>query len=366
MQFTIKNIPPIKKADIKLGGLTVICGESGSGKTVAATVIYGFLHQWRGLLDNVLQPRVEEKLRDGGIDLKEMFDGELLDGFYDKLAKAYKGTLADVLATSDKRITKASVKFRPAQNADISGSTYHSHVNNSLTIYKEAGDTRLSTLYDTDACTAKALAFFMSDAIVDIVFAPHMPGVHISSAERTGAAVFADELAYARGKILEFVSSNPMAGLKMLNERAVTSYPLPVAHDVDFAREFNSLDKLTGELAEKHPEILKEFHELLGGSFGVRNERSLVFADSAGNVFSLNEASGKARALADIGVFLHTKAKAGDVLIIDEPERSLGEKDQRLFADLLKKFVEAGINVLLATNSKLFIDAADTKICLGN
>lgn len=365
MKFIINSIPPIKKADIKLDGLTVLCGESGTGKTVAATVIYGFLYQWHGLLHNVLRPQVEEKLRDGDIDLQEMFGGKLLDGYYDKIAKAYKGTLADVLAASDKRIAGASVKFRPAQKADISGSTYHRLVNNSLTIYKEAGDTRLSALYDTDACAAKALAFFITDAIADIVFVPHLPSVHMSSAERTGAVVFADELACARGKILEFVNLNPTAGLRMLSERAVTSYPIPVTHGVDFVREFNSLGKLTGELAEKHPEILKEFHELLGGSFGVRNDR-LVFADSNGNALTMNEASGKARALADIGVYLHTKAKVGDVLIIDEPERSLGEKDQKRFADLLKKLVEAGVKVLLATNSKPFIDAADTKVYLGD
>lgn len=365
MKFTINNIPPIKKAEVQLDGLTVLCGESGSGKTVAATVIYGFLHQWRGLLHNVLQPQVEEKLRDGDIDLKEMFDGKLLEGYYDKIAQAYKDTLADVLATSGKRVAKASVKFRPTLAADLRGSVFHRLVNNSLTICKEAGDTKLLTIH-ADDCGTSALAFFVASAIADIVFAPHLPSVHMSSAERTGAVIFADELACARGKILEFVRTDPVAGMKMLSEKALTCYPIPVTHGVDFVREFSSLDKLTGALAEDHPEILKEFHELLGGSFGVRNERSLVFADSAGNVISMNEASGKVRALADIGVYLHTKAKAGDVLIIDEPERSLGEKDQKRFAALLKKLVDAGIKVLLATNSKPFIDVADTKVCLGN
>ena len=97
----------------------------------------------------------------------------------------------------------------------------------------------------------------------------------------------------------------------------------------------------------------------------VRNG-GLVFVDSKADVFTMREASGKVRALADIGIYLRHQAKPGDVLIIDEPERSLGEKDQKRFAALLKKLVDAGIKVLLATNSKHFIVAADTKVCLGD
>lgn len=43
MKLTLSNIGKIKKSDIKLGKLTLLCGRNNTGKTYITYSIYGFL-----------------------------------------------------------------------------------------------------------------------------------------------------------------------------------------------------------------------------------------------------------------------------------------------------------------------------------
>ena len=369
MQFLIKNIAAIKKAEIALGGLTVLCGESGAGKTVAATTIYGLLQQGRSILYAMLEEPVVEAIRfNPAIDLQEMFGGKLLNECLDNMCKRYAAMLPHILDTNKQRLAKASVQFRSARPADIAGGDHERSYrlqNGGVHISKAKGKTCLDIMFADGGIGAHSLAPYVIGVITDIVFAPLLPDVYMSSAERTGTILFASELDAARSKILDFMRANPMEAVRWLDSTSATNYPLPIVDGLQFTHLFASLVKDIGALAKQRPEILESFDALLGGVYKVNNG-SLVFVDGKGDVFTMREASGKVRALADIGIYLRHKAKTGDVFIIDEPERSLTDNDQQKFAGVLKMLVDAGIKVLLATNSKHFIDAADTKIRLGD
>ena len=43
MNFTLSNIGKIKKSDLELGKLTLLCGKNNTGKTYVTYLIYGFL-----------------------------------------------------------------------------------------------------------------------------------------------------------------------------------------------------------------------------------------------------------------------------------------------------------------------------------
>ena len=45
MKFGIKNLGPIKEANIELGDLTIICGKNNCGKTYLTYTLYAFLHE---------------------------------------------------------------------------------------------------------------------------------------------------------------------------------------------------------------------------------------------------------------------------------------------------------------------------------
>ena len=43
MRFGIKNLGPIKEADVEIGDLTIVCGENNVGKTYYTYTLYSFL-----------------------------------------------------------------------------------------------------------------------------------------------------------------------------------------------------------------------------------------------------------------------------------------------------------------------------------
>lgn len=43
MKFGIKNLGPIKEANIELGDLTIICGKNNCGKTYLTYTLYAHL-----------------------------------------------------------------------------------------------------------------------------------------------------------------------------------------------------------------------------------------------------------------------------------------------------------------------------------
>ena len=71
------------------------------------------------------------------------------------------------------------------------------------------------------------------------------------------------------------------------------------------------------------------------------------------------------RALLDIGFYLRCRAKAGDLLMIDEPELNLHPVNQRAFARLIAYLVNCGIRVFMTTHSDYIIKELNTLIMLN-
>jgi len=241
------------------------------------------------------------------------------------------------------------------------------------TISKEAGSTILEVLVADNELLNRpfgGLTDFIADAIADVVFAPHLPQAHISSAERTGAAIFRKELDMARTRMIKAINEldskelrrNPFQILHSMD----ADYAWPVEDNVEFVRQLEDIDKRTGELASEHPEILDAFDSIIGGSYKVVKQQLVFQTKGAGKQrFTMNEASSCIRALLDIGFYLRCKAKPGDLFIIDEPELNLHPKSQRAFARLVGRMVNAGLKVFITTHSDYLIKELNTLIMLN-
>ena len=71
LKIRLKNLGILKHAEFSLGDLTIICGENNTGKTYTDYTLYGFLHDWRGLIDfGVSDAQVQHLLTDGGIKIE--------------------------------------------------------------------------------------------------------------------------------------------------------------------------------------------------------------------------------------------------------------------------------------------------------
>lgn len=381
MNFHFEKLGLLDQADLEIADLTLICGENNTGKTYATYAVYGFLRSWRGILYRVLRREMDSLFKDDNqysIDLAQMFEGKV-DGYLERMAKAYIRDLPRAFATETDVFEHTACNVLTCKETDFLSHAYQQTVQAGpsgkvlATLKKEAGSAVLEILAADPNAPQRpfgGLAIFISDAVADIVFAQHLPRAHIASAERTGAAIFRKELDMARTRMLKAINEidskdlkrNP---LKILQE-IEAGYAWPVEDNVDFVRQLEDLDKHTGELAKAHPELLNAFDAIIGGSYKVVKQQLVFQAKGAGKQrFTMNEASSCIRALLDVGFYLRCSARPGDLFMIDEPELNLHPKNQRAFARLVARMVNAGIKVFITTHSDYLVKELNTLIMLN-
>lgn len=379
MKFEFEKLGLLDKAEIKLSDLTIICGENNTGKTYATYAVYGFLRSWRQLLWRVMIDEIStmEKSSDKyKINLESLFGGRINE-YLTKLGDSFKDILHDVFAAKEESFSDTKINISVDRELDVFKKPYQRRVqggeNVLATISKEA-DSPILEILSADGESQFGpfgLVEFVVDAIADIVFRPYFPTPHISSAERTGAAIFRRELDMARTRMLKALNEMDSKEIRnrpwKLLQSIETDYAWPVEDNVEFVRQLEDIDKQKSELSNSNPEILTAFDEIIGGSYRVIKNQGLVFQTkgSKAKKYTMNEASSCARALLDVGFYLRCKAKSGDLFIIDEPELNLHPKNQRAFARLIAQLVNSGIKVFMTTHSDYLIKELNTLIMLS-
>lgn len=382
MKFHFENLGLLDRVDLELADLTLICGENNTGKTYATYAVYGFLRSWRQILRSILRGTLEDIIQDSReyrLDLNEMF-GSKINEYLAAMGKQYLGGLPRAFAAESTAFSNTSFVPMTTRSLDFTPKAYQQTVQAGpngrviATLQKAPGSNLLEILVGIKEPLLRLGGFsgFVADAIADIVFAPHLPQVHIASAERTGAAIFRKELDMARTRVIKAINEidskelkrNPLQILKEIDSG--TGYAWPVEDNVDFVRQLEDLDKQVGELAREHPELLQSFDEIIGGTYKVVKQQ-LVFQSKGGSRqrFTMNEASSCIRALLDIGFYLRCKAKPGELFIIDEPELNLHPKSQRAFARLVSRMIHAGLKVFITTHSDYLVKELNTLIMLN-
>lgn len=381
MHFHFENLGLLDQADLELAQLTLICGENNTGKTYATYAVYGFLRSWRQILRFLLEDEIDNLLKEANkyrIDLAAMFDGKV-DDYLARMAKEYVGGLPRAFATESNVFEHTVCLLRTCRETELLTQPYQRRVQAGpsgkvlATLNKEADSAVLEVLLADNEVLQRpysGLNDFVADAIADIVFAQHLPRVHIASAERTGAAIFRKELDMARTRMLKAINQIDSKELKRnpfkILQEIDAGYAWPVEDNVDFVRQLEDIDKRTGELAASHPEVLEAFDAIIGGSYKVVKQQLVFQAKGAAKQrFTMNEASSSIRALLDVGFYLRCRARAADLFIIDEPELNLHPKNQRAFARLVARMVNAGIKVFITTHSDYLVKELNTLIMLN-
>lgn len=381
MKFHFENLGLLDQVDLELADLTLICGENNTGKTYATYAVYGFLRSWRQILRVLLEDEIDALLKDTAeyrIDLAKMFEGKV-DHYLNRMGKTYVTALPQAFATDSTVFEKTVCIPGTGLATDFMTQPYQRSVQAGpsgkvlATLQKEANSALLDVLVaDTGIMNRSfgGLTDFIADAIADIVFAQHLPRVHIASAERTGAAIFRKELDMARTRMIKAINEIDSKELKRnpfkILQKIEADYAWPVEDNVDFVRQLEDIDKRTGELAETHPDLLNAFNAIIGGSYKVVKQQLVFQAKGAGKQrFTMNEASSCIRALLDVGFYLRCRARVGDLFIIDEPELNLHPKNQRAFTRLVARMVNAGIKVFITTHSDYLVKELNTLIMLN-
>lgn len=379
MHFYFEKLGLLDCIDVELSDLTLICGENNTGKTYATYAIYGFLRNWRPILQRLVKPEIALQLKDNKeyrIDLVAMFEGHV-NGYLKSMGEIYVKQLPDAFATKSSVFEHTVCVPSSSLAVDIQSKSYQRSVQSGpsgkvlATLNKVSGSPMLEVLVaDTDGLQRSlgGLSEFIAEAIADIVFADHLPRVHITSAERTGVAIFRKELDIARTRMIRALheaDTKDSPFTTVIKAALATDYAWPVQDNIEFIRQLEDIDKRTGKIAEDNPALLQAFDSIIGGSYRVVKSQLFFQAKGAGKQrFTMHEASSSIRALLDVGFYLRCKAEIGDIYILDEPELNLHPKNQRAFARLVVRMVNAGITVFVTTHSDYFVKEINSLIML--
>jgi hypothetical protein len=199
------------------------------------------------------------------------------------------------------------------------------------------------------------------------VFGDLFPKPFIASAERTGAAIFRKELNFARNRIVEEMGTmgeaiNPFE----LLSKVYSDYALPVKINVDFTRKLEEISQKESFIYKNHPDILKDFGDIIGGEYLVKKNDELYYVPKGKRIkLTMDQSSSAVRSLLDIGFYLRHVAEIGDLLIIDEPELNLHPENQRRVARLIARLINLGIKIFITTHSDYIIKELNTLIMLN-
>lgn len=376
MKVKVKNLGALKQAEFSIGELTIICGGNNTGKTYATYALFGFLKNWRNLFSiKIKQPKIDELLTTGvlHLDIQDYLDDA--DKIIAQGCQKYVSQLSNVFATSEDRFVNTSFSVSLDINKIRLFTKYKRNISASnselFSITKSESSTKLLVTLLGEKEKVKIplemLEYFISNALKEIIFSQLLPRPFIVSVERTGAAIFRKELNFARNRLLEEISQpgkkiNPMELLL----RSHQDYALPVEENVDFIRELETVFKKRSFIADMHPEILKDFADIIGGEYSVNRNNELHYLPKGKRIkLSMDESSSAIRSLLHIGFYLRHEAQKGDLLIIDEPELNLHPENQRRVARLFARLINSGIQVFITTHSDYIVKELNTLIMLN-
>jgi len=377
MKIQIKNLGALQQAEFSLGDMTILCGVNNTGKTYATYALFGFLSGWReGLSIEIPQQTVTQLLAEGVVHIDVTAYIKDAQNILEEGCIEYAKHLPEIFAASADRFKESkfsvTVDFediRPsgkyerrmkAANAELF-SIMKADSSNDLvvTLLAEKGKTKIPQ---------EVIVKIIADALKDIVFSQVFPNPFIASAERTGAAIFRKDLNFARNRLLEEMTKadkniDPMD----LLFKTYQDYALPVKANVDFTRQLEALAKKSSFVADKFPDVLTDFADIIGGEYTVTRNDELYYIPKGKNVkLTMDESSSAVRSLLDIGFYLKHMAKPGDLLMVDEPELNLHPENQRRVARLFARLVNIGIKVFITTHSDYIIKELNTLIMLNH
>jgi ABC-type branched-subunit amino acid transport system ATPase component len=381
MKLTFTALGVLDHVEIELGNLTIVCGKNNTGKTYATYATYGFLRNWRQFSTLFLLEKDLRKLTSEGsleIDLQE-YPVKQWDKILNIIAGSYKELLPNVLASAEAgRFANTSVHMDIPAPSVISKTDFE-HLermtgDKQLATFSKKADSSILTITLFPGWKSQIPEFALHEIIGSViqtkVLVMNYSQVFMASTERTGAAIFKNELNFTRTRLIEAMTQTKSAQLKPQDILEAlmpfnSKYALPVRDEVDFANQLESIQKEESELLQKHPDILDDFNDLLGGEYKVVKGVVYFAPESAKSTrLGLNETSSAVRSLLDIGFYLRHRARINDIFMMDEPELNLHPANQRKIARLIARLVNAGLRIFITNHSDYIAKELNTLFLL--
>lgn len=382
MKLTFENLGAIARGEMELADLTIVCGQNNTGKTYVTYALYCLLKSWVSLTRIDMSEEVKELSRKGVVQID--IEAKIVNT-WPKISEAVIKNFLDAFPAMMASRAELFVNTKLHWEISIGDAWRKRAIKNELrsaqgslllTITKPAD----SVIAEITAASQQSQEFlqgygineFIEEALINIVLTDVMPDVFMASTERTGATIFRRDLNLAKNSVVDLLAQLHKDGASDINPGKVfatlyqRNYARPVDDNVRFANNLPGTDSESGDLARAKPELLDQFGEIVGGSY-VTNKDGVTFFQPAGTKLKLGlgETSSAVRSLLIIWYWLKYQAKAGGMLMIDEPELNLHPDNQRRLARFLAQLVNAGVRVFITTHSDTIVREFNTLIILS-
>lgn len=380
MKFLLTNIGPIKKAELGLGSLTVICGKNNSGKTYISYSIYGFLDAVHHNIDLLPSNDCIDILLEKGTLRIEL--DSILENIEKKLEDSstkYSKRMHDEFGASKDEFVKSKFQAR-VDKSDIDcieeyeGTYRHMKKKVFEVIKKENNryvDINIVPQPDGIALQGEVLRRFINFDLSVIVFGKICRNVFILTSERTGISLFYKELDMYRNALIEEMgrkSFKSRADFMGIFDNITSRYARPIQDSINYTRDFEQIMKKKSELCSR--ECNSMLQQILMGKFRAINKQLFFCVQSGAGLEDVNvplhRTSSAIKSLFALDLYIRCLAKPGDMLMIDEPELNLHPDNQRQLARLLAMLVNYGIRVFVTTHSDFVVKEFNNLIMLSN
>lgn len=363
MKFGIKNLGPIKEANVEIGDLTIICGKNNCGKTYIAYSIYDFYKFFRDYISF-------EKIREKPDETETIRIN--LDDYKENAKKALKKAVEQFslehLSNKD-AFSVEEVSFETnspvGEKWQMRGVSFSVHKDKGVISIQKKAKVDLSN----DKTKEPSVLDFANAFIAMYFFGGRTQKKSFGSCfaittERTGLSVFRKTLNKGNLREVNTPGNSPISQKDLsLNN---TFYPSAIQDNFEFIISLEDISKHQSEISN-NKEIIASLEKITMGKYVFLPNDVIHYVPQSDPTVKLtmSQASSSVRSLLLLDAYIRHSAKKGDLLMIDEPELNLHPENQREIARLLALLVNAGIKVFITTHSDYIVREFDFMIRLN-
>lgn len=381
MKINVKDLGPIKNANIDICDFNVITGQNNTGKTYISYALYGFLQTWSQNIKDLNTDKASDVLIENGfveINLLE-YKKKVLSNF-GNLTDDFSRNLNKIFSANEEEFEKTIFSLEVDQKEILLLNKFEVEVNSKgkgiLKAEKNKDSKTLSVSLLGESKEKLPPKFIIMDILSEIIYkstlSEVLPEPYIITSERTGISIFQNELDINKNVLFEKLiqadkgkfNLNPFDYLRDVFDR----YSVPIKDGIDRIRDIEKEFKKKSFIAKEYPNIVNKLEKSTGiGYKNIKGQFFITYKEGRKKIaLPLYLGSSSSRALFDLYIFIKHSAQKGQILIIDEPELNLHPSVQIQVARLLAAISNTGIKVIMTTHSDYIVKEINNLLMINN
>lgn len=375
MKITLKNVGALSGlVTLEPRSLTVLSGGNNTGKTYAMYVLWA-LQQRRVRHVFAFAEKLAEQLSVEGsvlLPLREfcqqhwaVLERGIGDGLKKRLPelfsapqKSFSDAQLNVSLNIDDffKFAKTHLDFKRSIEVGNSGTL-------DVRLVHQKDDVAIAlTALDVGKIPASLLHELISSLIVELVLGAQCENAFLLPAERGGLNLFYLDLDAKSSALVRHLKRDDATPFEIIRDLMVAQYAEPIDAYIQFLKRAPRISKGSGEF---HDQALALQKDITRVRYKVSKEGVITAKPYRSDVeLGIHLTSSTVKSFYGLWAWLEMQAKAGDCLMIDEPELNLHPDNQRLVARMLVRLVNRGVRVIVSTHSDYIVREFNNMIML--